>query len=84
MRTRLTAIVDVGANPIEGDPPYVEMLHAGLCTLTGFEPQPEALAALEREKGPTRDIPAGRHRRWRHAHAERRCRKGHDEPARTR
>lgn len=49
---RLTAIVDVGANAIEGDPPYVEMLHAGLCTLAGFEPQPEALAALDREKGP--------------------------------
>jgi len=49
---RLTAIVDVGANPIDGDPPYVEMLRAGLCTVTGFEPQPEALAALERKKGP--------------------------------
>jgi hypothetical protein len=23
---RLTAIVDIGANPIDGDPPYLEML----------------------------------------------------------
>lgn len=49
---RPTAIVDVGANPINGDPPYAEMLAAGLCTVTGFEPQSEALAELERMKGP--------------------------------
>ena len=49
---RLTAIVDIGANPIDGDPPYKPMLDAGLCTVTGFEPQPDALAALERRKGP--------------------------------
>lgn len=28
------------------------MLRAGLCRVTSFEPQPEALAALERSKGP--------------------------------
>ncbi len=49
---RLTAVVDVGANPIDGDPPYKEMLLAGLCTVTGFEPQADALAALNRKKGP--------------------------------
>ncbi len=43
---RLTAVVDIGANPIDGDPPYHEMLRKGLCTVTGFEPQPEALASL--------------------------------------
>jgi FkbM family methyltransferase len=48
---RLTAVVDVGANPIDGDPPYSEMLRAGMCTLTGFEPQTQALDALERKKG---------------------------------
>ena len=50
--SRLTAVVDIGANPIDGDPPYKPMLDAGLCTVTGFEPQPEALAALQAAKGP--------------------------------
>ena len=49
---RLTAIVDVGANPIDGDPPYKAMLAAGLCEVTGFEPQAHALAKLEQNKGP--------------------------------
>src|SRR5262249_34612530 len=48
---RLTAVVDIGASPIDGEPPYKPMLDAGLCTLTGFEPQPEALAELNRRKG---------------------------------
>ncbi|MEB3022251.1 FkbM family methyltransferase [[Mycobacterium] crassicus] len=50
--TRLTGVVDIGANPIDGDPPYRAMLDAGLCTVTGFEPQPDALAELVRRKGP--------------------------------
>ncbi len=50
--SRLTSIVDVGANPIDGDPPYKAMLAAGLCEVTGFEPQPEALARLDAKKGP--------------------------------
>jgi FkbM family methyltransferase len=49
---RLTAVLDIGANPIDGDPPYKRMLAAGLCTVAGFEPQPEALAELNRRKGP--------------------------------
>jgi FkbM family methyltransferase len=49
---RPTAIVDVGANPIDGDPPYKAMLTAGLCDVVGFEPQPAALAKLEQNKGP--------------------------------
>jgi FkbM family methyltransferase len=49
---RLTAVVDVGANPIDGDPPYKAMLAAGLCEVTGFEPQPHALQRLEEKKGP--------------------------------
>jgi FkbM family methyltransferase len=49
---RLTAIVDVGANPIDGAPPYKAMLAAGLCEVTGFEPQAGALARLEQNKGP--------------------------------
>jgi FkbM family methyltransferase len=49
---RLTAIVDVGANPIDGEPPYKAMLAAGLCEVTGFEPQAHALAKLQQMKGP--------------------------------
>lgn len=50
--SRLTDVVDVGANPIDGDPPYTPMLSAGLCRVTGFEPQPDALAQLQTRKGP--------------------------------
>jgi FkbM family methyltransferase len=49
---RLTGVVDVGANPIEGQPPYTPMLAAGLCRVTGFEPQEEALLELQTKKGP--------------------------------
>jgi FkbM family methyltransferase len=48
---RLTAVVDVGANPIDGDPPYKDLLAARLCRVVGFEPQPDALAALNARKG---------------------------------
>jgi FkbM family methyltransferase len=48
----LTHVVDVGANPIDGAPPYKHMLTQGLCTVTGFEPQPQALTELNRLKGP--------------------------------
>jgi FkbM family methyltransferase len=47
---RLTAVVDIGANPIDGEPPYKRMLAKRLCTLAGFEPQPEALAKLNAAK----------------------------------
>jgi FkbM family methyltransferase len=49
---RLTEVVDVGANPIDGDPPYKSMLAAGLCRVLGFEPQEQALAELQMKKGP--------------------------------
>ncbi len=49
--SRLTEIVDIGANPIDGDPPYKPMLEAGLCRVTGFEPQPQALEILRKRKG---------------------------------
>lgn len=48
---RLTEVVDIGANPIDGDPPYKAMLEASLCRVTGFEPQKEALAELLSRKG---------------------------------
>jgi FkbM family methyltransferase len=47
---RLTSVIDIGANPIDGDPPYKDMLRQGLCSVIGFEPQPEALAELNRRK----------------------------------
>jgi FkbM family methyltransferase len=49
---RLTDVVDIGANPIDGEPPYTPMLAEGLCRVTGFEPQQEALLELQRMKGP--------------------------------
>jgi FkbM family methyltransferase len=49
--TRLTEVVDVGSNPIDGDPPYKAMLSEGLCRVTGFEPQDDALARLVNGKG---------------------------------
>ncbi len=49
---RATEVVDVGANPIDGKPPYTAMLSAGLCRVTGFEPQEQALLELEQRKGP--------------------------------
>jgi FkbM family methyltransferase len=48
---RLTQILDIGANPIDGDPPYKPMLDLGLCQVTGFEPQREALGELLQKKG---------------------------------
>jgi FkbM family methyltransferase len=45
-------VVDIGANPIDGDPPYRLLLDAGLCRVTGFEPQPAALDTLRRQAGP--------------------------------
>ncbi len=49
---KLTTVVDIGANPIDGDPPYKQMLERELCQVIGFEPQPEALQKLLRIQGP--------------------------------
>jgi FkbM family methyltransferase len=48
---RLTSVVDIGANPIGSAPPYRQMLEKRLCRVIGFEPQPEALDALNAHKG---------------------------------
>jgi FkbM family methyltransferase len=51
--SRLTHVVDVGANPLDGGtPPYLPMLKAGLCHVTGFEPQLRELLALQLAHGP--------------------------------
>ncbi len=44
-------IVDIGANPIDGAPPYVSLIAEGATSLVGFEPNPEALARLDSLKG---------------------------------
>src|SRR5882724_10194376 len=43
---RPIAIVDIGANPIDGAPPYMPLLDKGIGRLIGFEPQAQALARL--------------------------------------
>jgi FkbM family methyltransferase len=48
--SRLTHVVDIGANPIDDVPPYRPLLDAQLCRVTGFEPQASALAKLNLEK----------------------------------
>lgn len=47
---RLTSVVDIGANPIDGDAPYKEMLQRRICRLIGFDPQPDALTRLNARK----------------------------------
>lgn len=48
---RLTEVVDIGANPIDGDPPYKGMMLQRLCRVTGFDPHPAAIAELAKRKG---------------------------------
>ncbi len=45
-------VVDVGANPIDSEPPYAAMLRAGAAEVVGFEPNRAALALLDQRKGP--------------------------------
>ncbi|GAA1398609.1 FkbM family methyltransferase [Luteococcus peritonei] len=49
---RLSEVLDIGANPLDEQAPYAALLAEGLCHVTGFEPQPEALERLRREAGP--------------------------------
>lgn len=44
-------VVDIGSNPIDAEPPYRDLLKAGRARVTGFEPNPDALALLEANKG---------------------------------
>jgi FkbM family methyltransferase len=52
--SRLTHVVDVGANRLGGrfHPPYEKMLNAGLCQVTGFEPQEGPFLELQSTRGP--------------------------------
>ena len=45
-------VVDIGANPIDGSPPYAGLLKAGQADVVGFEPNPDALDRLNTQKGP--------------------------------
>ncbi len=45
-------IVDIGANPIDGTPPYANLLNAGIADLVGFDPNPDSVARLNQMKGP--------------------------------
>jgi FkbM family methyltransferase len=45
-------VVDIGANPIDGDPPYQDLLARGTVRVVGFEPNRDALAELDARKGP--------------------------------
>ncbi len=45
-------VVDIGANPIDGTPPYLPLLSAGDAEVVGFEPIPDALAKLNEKKSP--------------------------------
>jgi FkbM family methyltransferase len=42
-----THIVDIGAYPIDGKPPYWQMLQQGLCDVVGFEPQLDGFRKLD-------------------------------------
>ena len=48
--SRLTNVIDIGANPIGGDPPYKRLLENRLCRVVGFEPQLDALDRLNSQK----------------------------------
>jgi FkbM family methyltransferase len=45
-------VVDIGANPIDGTPPYAPLLRAGDADVVGFEPNADALTRLNQIKGP--------------------------------
>jgi len=49
--SRLTTIVDVGANPVN-EPPYHALRQLQACHIIGFEPEAKAFAALEAGRGP--------------------------------
>jgi FkbM family methyltransferase len=45
-------VVDIGANPIDGTPPYASLLQGGHADVVGFEPNSEARKKLNTLKGP--------------------------------
>lgn len=49
-------ILDIGASPVDGDPPYQALLDTGEVELVSFEPNPNALAQLRAQAGPHQTI----------------------------
>lgn len=49
---RKAKIIDIGANPIDGSPPYQSLWHENLASVLGFEPNKSALDKLESMKKP--------------------------------
>jgi FkbM family methyltransferase len=47
MGTSKISIVDIGANPVDGVPPYMHLVDKGLAHVWGFEPQKSAFDQLE-------------------------------------
>jgi FkbM family methyltransferase len=45
-------VVDIGANPIGSPAPYASLLASGCAEIVGFEPNTQALANLDQQKGP--------------------------------
>ena len=43
-------VIDIGSNPIAGDPPYKKLLNANLANILGFEPNENALQRLNKKK----------------------------------
>ena len=43
-------IVDIGANPIDGTPPYASLLRDGIADVVGFDPNPDSLVRLNQRK----------------------------------
>lgn len=51
-QTLRVKVVDIGANPIDSEPPYAGMLRSGAAEVVGFEPNPDALAVLDARRSP--------------------------------
>lgn len=44
-------IVDVGASPVDGPPPYADLIRGGIADVVGFDPDPGAQRSLAASKG---------------------------------
>jgi len=54
---RITRIIDIGANPIRGNP-YSSLMSQGNCNVVGFEPHPKAFKKLQKTRnGNTNYLP---------------------------
>lgn len=56
---RMTSVVDVGAAHMGVNPPYHRMLEEGLCKVLGVDPNGDAIAILDKAKGPNQSYMVG-------------------------